>query len=212
MPWGERLNVFIQSPQLSIDLIAPLSLDTSTYVRRSVANHMNDISKDHPELAVKIIKEWLKHSESKTATHKHVQALGKHALRGLFKAGHAPALKLYGFKSTNSVKVKRLEFSPATVRIGHSTVLNFDLVNTSKSAQTLMVDYVVHLVRQGGRTGKKVYKLKTLNLAGLEQVKIQKSISFKPVTVRRYYPGAHKIEVLVNGAVVASSNVKVVKE
>ena len=58
LPWAMQLPQFIQNPQPIIELLELLKDDEEEYVRRSVANSLNDISKDNPEVVVDIAERW----------------------------------------------------------------------------------------------------------------------------------------------------------
>ena len=127
-------------------------------MRKSVANHLNDITKDHPDLVMTLLEGW-PHENSHTAW------IANRALRTLIKRGDARALAVIGAGEKPRVEVTRFAVTPGTVRIGDDVTLTLELRSTSKKAQRLVVDCVVHYVKKSGATSEKVFKWKELSLA-----------------------------------------------
>jgi 3-methyladenine DNA glycosylase AlkC len=193
LPWAPRLRRFLENPAPVLSLLDRLKDDPELYVRRSVANNLNDIGKDHPDVLVETAKGWIK-GASETR-----RWIVRHALRSLVKKGDPGALAVLGFGSVPKVSVKRANLSPSKVSPGGSVTLSFDLTSTATRRQRLLVDFCVYFVKANGSTAPKVFKLKTFDLAPNETVSLRKSISLKPMTTRRHYPGKHRVEVLLNG-------------
>jgi 3-methyladenine DNA glycosylase AlkC len=197
LPWAMALPDFKEDPSLILPILENLKSDSSLYVRKSVANNFNDITKDHADVVIEIFKKW--HKQANSDTH----WIMKHALRGLLKAGHPAALALMGFEPV-TVGVSNLKVDSPTVNIGEKMSFSFDLKNDGKQSAELMVDYIVHFRKANGKTAPKVFKLKTLNLASDEQIEMTKSHNFKLINTRKYYLGAHAIQIQVNGEQLAS--------
>jgi 3-methyladenine DNA glycosylase AlkC len=195
LPWGRKLRDLVADPSAIWPILEALKDDPELYVRRSVANNINDIAKDHPELVVQRCRQWLKKSERPTPERKWVV---KHGLRTLLKQGHAGALSLLGYEFPQKIEVK-FTLKPAEIRIGEAVELQVSLLNTGKIAQSLMLDYVVHYVRQGGKVSKKVFKWKTLVLESGESVSLVKRHAMKVTTVRKLYAGKHGVKIQING-------------
>ena len=205
LPWGLRLQRLVTDPAPSWPLLLALQDDASAYVRRSVANHLNDIAKDHPEQ----VAAWLQtHLPDATPAR---QALLRHASRSLIKQGHAPTLHAWGLGQAFEGRCK-LTLDLTRARIGGSVVLQVDLVSTSSIAQTLVVDYVVHHVRANGSTSPKVFKGWKPTLAPGATLRLDKRHSLRPVSTRQLYPGLHRIGVQVNGQPVASAAFELLPE
>jgi 3-methyladenine DNA glycosylase AlkC len=193
LPWAPRLRAFQEDPRPVIALLELLKDDPERYVQRSVANNLNDIGKDHPELAVEVCKRWLVDaSDGRTW-------IVRHALRSLVKKGHRGALALMGAGAEPKVAVANLRLTPASVAIGERLRFSFDLASTAPALQDLLVDYAVHFVKADGKTRPKVFKLRRLALPARESVELTGTVSFKDMTTRRHYTGAHRIELLING-------------
>lgn len=199
LPWGMRLPQFIKNPDPLLAVLEKLKADDSLYVRRSVANNLNDISKDNPEWMINLCQRWLADS------HEHTNWIVKHALRSLVKAGDVRVFPLLGYAAKPSVVVSELQLDKRKVVVGDS--INFSCVITGgKKAQNLVVDYVVYFMKSSGRLAPKVFKLKNIMLAAHEAIAITKNHSFKPITTRRYYTGEHQVAIQVNGKEVARAD------
>ncbi len=191
LPWAPRLRAFQKDPAKVLELLELLKDDPELYVRRSVANNLNDIAKDHPEVAVRVCREWMKGA---TPERKWIV---RHALRSLVKAGHPGALAVMGVGAKPKVVVKHARFVPKAPKLGGKLQFSFDIVSQKK--QTLQVDYRVHFVKANGKTAPKVFKLRRLGLTVGESVTLSSAVSFAPMTTRTSYPGVHRFEALLNG-------------
>jgi 3-methyladenine DNA glycosylase AlkC len=199
LPWGMVLKPLVADPSPTLPLLRRLMDDKSPYVRRSVANHLNDIAKDHPYL----VEAWLQeHLPSATAER---LALLKHASRTLVKKGHAGVLKAFGVGEPFKGEVS-FALSSRRAKVGESLALTLTLQSTAKRTQRLAIDYAVHHVKANGDTSPKVFKGWSVELAPGEAREFRKQHSLKPITTRVYYAGTHRIEVLVNGAPVAEAS------
>ena len=198
LPWGIKLHGLIKNPNPVWPILDKLIDDESLYVRRSVANNINDLSKDHPQQVLKKCAQWQKKNSA------HRLWVIKHGLRGLIKAGNSDALDLVGYGKPENI-VAELTISPTSIAIGKSVQLSTQLSNISTRSQSLMIDYVVHYVRKNNAKGGKVFKWKSLELAAGKSVTLSKKQAMKPATVRALYEGVHKVEVQVNGHRLAES-------
>ena len=192
LPLAGRIRRFQKDPRPVISLLDLLKEDSELYVRRSVANNVNDIAKDHPDLAAETLVRW------STSASPRVAWVVRHAARTLLKQGHPSALALMGYTPNPGVEVCRLRVEPGQVRIGERAELSFQL--RAPVSVRLLVDYVVHYVKANGATREKVFKLRQLTLApedGL--VSIGRSMSLANTSGRRHYPGTHEVELQING-------------
>jgi 3-methyladenine DNA glycosylase AlkC len=196
LPWGLQLKRFIADPSPCMPLIEQLVDDSSEYVRRSVANHLNDIAKDHPDRVVHFVKQRLPGATDER------RALLRHASRTLIKQGHAGALDAWGhgtpFRGDAALKV-----APRRIALGQAVMLEAELTSTSRAPQELVVDYVVHHVKANGETSPKVFKGWRLTLAPGETRVLTRKHNVKPITTRRYYAGRHEVALQINGKDVA---------
>lgn len=199
LPWGVRLDVIVANPAPVFPILTALLDDDSEYVRRSVANNLNDIAKDHPDQVVEFVNQhWDQHNQQRTR-------MFKHALRSLIKAGHPAALKALGVGEFNGT-VSTLTTDKNAVNMGEN--VTFELTLKATVAQQCIVDYVVYYRKQNGALSPKVFKWKNLSLARGEQVTLKKTHIFKPVTTRVHYAGEHQIAAKVNGRLFPAKTIK----
>jgi len=192
LPWGLRLQAQVADPSPGLPLLQALQDDPSRYVRRSVANHLNDIARDHPA----VVSGWLE-CHLPDAPEPRRQLL-RHASRGLIKAGHGPTLAVWGLGVPLQGQA-RFSLDAAQAAIGGGIGLQVELLSTSDQAQALEIDYAVHHARAQGGVSAKVFKGWKLTLAPGETRELVKRHSLRPVTTRTLYPGTHQVELLVNG-------------
>jgi 3-methyladenine DNA glycosylase AlkC len=193
LPWAMALPPLKADPSPILPILEQLKFDEADSVRRSVANNLNDISKDNPGVVIDLLRRWRTHDTAE------MRWIINHALRTLVKAGDPDALELLGYPSQPAVAVKNLFVEPDTVAIGEKLTFSFEIESTGEAAQKLMVDYVMHLVRTRGKRTQKVFKLTKKTIAPGETLAIAKRHSFQQMSTRKYYPGQHAIEIQING-------------
>lgn len=199
LPWAPMLVRFIRDPQPVLEILELLRSDPSQYVRKSVANSLNDISKDAPEIALATALRWSQESPTPETAW-----IVKHGLRTLAKKGDQQALAILGTTGGEHIRVPRLRLTPQTLTLGDTVVIRLDIENIDVRSHRVAVDYVVHHVRKNGRSIPKVFKLTTLDLAAGERRALEKAHTIKEVETRKYYPGQHVIDIQVNGLVMAT--------
>jgi 3-methyladenine DNA glycosylase AlkC len=192
LPWGIHLPVFIKDPAPVVELLTQLKDDDKEYVRRSVANNLNDIAKDHPDLVASIAKQWMVDAS------KDRKRLIKHACRTLLKNGHPDALEVLGFTAP-VIKEASIEVLTPEVVLGESLEFSLALHSDAGHEQAVMVDFIIHHQKANGTTTPKVFKWKTAVLPADKPLMISKRHGIKKITTRVYYPGLHGLEVIVNG-------------
>ena len=200
LPWGLRLKPLVEDPAPILPILTTLRDDPSDYVRRSVANALNDIAKDHPDLVAGIVADWLDGASSERA------ALLRHAARTLIKAGHEGALASFGYGAADLAEVT-VSVTPDAVRMGEALEITVTLTARGPAAQPVLLDYVVHFQRADGRLSPKVFKWTKATLEPGVQRVFRKRHPLREVTTRRHYPGAHRVSVQVNGAIVGAVDV-----
>jgi len=203
LPWAMRLNKFIDNPLLVIEILELLKYDNEMYVRRSVANNLNDISKDHPNLVINLLSKW--HDGSK-----NMNWLINHALRTLIKKGNKKALELIGFPEKPKIDISNFKFEDDRCKIGDEIYFSFEL--KSKLKQKLMIDYSVGFVKANGNNSSKIFKLSKKELKKGEVIKIRKKQSFKNYSTRTIYPGIHNIELQINGNLIGKIEINVTRD
>lgn len=195
LPWSFRLRVFQDDPTPVIALLELLKDDPVEYVRRSVANNLNDIAKDHPAVVVDVARRWWTDADDQR------RRLIRHALRTLIKAGAPEALDVLGFGSGSPAQMRAVSIEPGEVAIGDAVTIEIDIENPSTQPCGALVDLRVHFVKANGSTRPKVFKGAELQLdAGGTQV-VRKKVSVKQHTTRTHYPGDHVVDVMINGRV-----------
>lgn len=197
LPWAARVPALKADPTLAAPILEALRADPSAYVRKSVANHLNDIAKDDPAWVLALLATW---SQEEAAT----KWIVRHALRTLIKQGHPEALALIGAGGSAAVDIRSFAVTPASVQLGEAITIAVDLVSTAAEPQRLVVDYRVHYARAGGKTASKVFKLKTFDLPAGKSAKLAIRQTIRDFSTRRHHPGTHAVDLLVNGQVLAS--------
>jgi 3-methyladenine DNA glycosylase AlkC len=193
LPWASRLKELQRDPAPVLAILDQLIDDDSLLVRRSVAKNLNDINKDHPDLVVSTCTQWLKGAGDER------RWVIKHATRSLVKQGHPGVWPLLGFTANPRVQVSGLSLGTEQLRLGGALEIGFQIRSLSKRQQRLVVDFAVHHVKANGQLKPKVFKLKELTLEPEAAATVSKRHIIKPISPRKYYPGMHRIEVLVNG-------------
>jgi len=195
LPWARQLTTLRDDPSPIWPILERLKNDPSLYVRRSVANNLNDISKDHPEPLMEVCRRWLNDADPQTAW------VVKHGLRTLVKQGKQDVYPLLGFSPTVEMEWATLSLSATHIHLGDTLELTLTLL--SKEASKLVLDYRIGFVGKEGRRRYKVFKWKTIATQKDTPLTLTKSQLFQPLSTRQLYPGLHLIECMLNGQVVA---------
>jgi 3-methyladenine DNA glycosylase AlkC len=192
LPWGQSVPSIKANPKMTLPILNNLKEDDSLYVRKSVANHLNDISYTHPDMVLDIANEW--HGKQK-----HTDWIIKHACRTLLKKGNQRALLLFGYKDDQSIELKDFKLDKDRISIGDSIQFSFSI--TSKSEMPVRVEYAIDYVKLRGQRTKKVFMISTLKMNSNETKDFSKTQSFKELTTRKHYKGTHTISIIINGTV-----------
>jgi len=192
LPWAIRVPWLLENPEATLPILNALRDDPSEDVRRSVANHLNDMSRHAPEITVRTAARWLADPDPATAR------LVRHSLRTLIKKAHPGALELLGFAPAE-VEVQDLFTQTRVIALPGKLQFSFTLRNTGTATARLAVDYVVHYVKAHGGTAPAVFKLAVLELAPGEVRAISGSHALHQMTTRRHYAGWHQLELQING-------------
>ncbi len=203
LPWAPQIKAFIADPAPVIALLEKLKDDPEEYVRRSVANSLNDICKDHPETMLDVVETWSKDAPAPR------QKLIRHACRTLIKAGDARCLAILGFGAPKLDEVQ-LQLSTDQLILGEKLFIELELTSTSKSSQKLIVDYRFYWIKANGKPAARVHKGSQVTLPAAQSKTIKHSFHIKPVTTRRYYSGLTQVELLVNGRVLQRADFELV--
>jgi 3-methyladenine DNA glycosylase AlkC len=192
LPWGMRLKSLVLDPSPILPLLERLRDDPEEYVRRSVANNLNDIAKDHPEVVTGLVARWAEGGK------KERSRLVRHALRSLIKAGDAAALRVIG-QGVAQVQRGPLTLNREVVLMGEHLGFEIELHSTAEAPQSITVDYIVHFLKANGTLSPKVFKGSTINLPARGSAIFRRSHRFTEITTRKHYPGSHALSVRING-------------
>ena len=203
LPWAIGLPKYKDDPSSILPILEKLKTDKSEYVRRSVANNLNDISKDNPKIVIKLAKEWQGISEE-------TDKLIKHGCRTLLKQGEPKILRLFGFKEPKHVELNKFKVTKE-IKMGEEIEFGFTLHTKNKELGLLRIEYIIEFVRQNNKTGKKVFKISEGQYAETKRNIIKKH-SFKPISTRKYYAGKHNVSVVVNGKVLSSKSFTIMRK
>ncbi|GHG66418.1 DNA alkylation repair protein [Comamonas sp. JC664] len=199
LPWAQRLPAFQKDPTPVLALLEKLKADPALFVRRSVANNLNDIAKDHPERVVDVVRRWSRESPAP-----ETQWLIRHASRTLVKQGNPGVLEVLGFTRKPRLELQAFKLASKAVQLGGALQLHVELRSKARSDQKLVIDYRIHHRKASGELSPKVFKWTTRQLAAGERLALQRVHKIQPITTRRYYPGQHRVELLVNGQALGS--------
>jgi 3-methyladenine DNA glycosylase AlkC len=197
LPWGMRLGALVRDPTPCAAIIEALKDDPSLYVRRSVANHLNDITKDHPDWVLSRLEAWDLEKET-------LAWISRHACRTLIKCGHPRALQLFGFGRKADVTTV-LTLSSTHIQLGERLAIVAEIKSESSKSQRLAVDYVIHYMKARGAVFEKVFKWTEVELASNQTLQLTKSQLIRDFTTRKHHPGHHRIELQINGQRVAAA-------
>jgi len=200
LPWADALPALKRDPSPILPILEALKADPSEYVRRSVANNLNDISKDHPELVVELAESWI-------GQHAHTDWVLRHGCRGLLRAAHPQAMALFGMTPQPGVEVEAWTVSPGEIPMGSSVEFRYGLRAPDGDGVKLRIELAVYFVRTTGRDYRKLFKLSEKTAAGGERLTGGRTFSFADLSTRRHYPGRHRLALIVNGQEMASADV-----
>ena len=198
LPWAARVPALKADPTRAAPILEALKADSAIYVRKSVANHLNDIAKDQPDWLLDRLADWPQHDP-------HTAWIIRHALRTLIKQGEPRALALIGVGHGAAVTIGKFVVEPAVVRLGERIAISVDIASTAAENQPLVVDYRVHYARGGGKTAAKVFKWKSFDLAAGESAALRISQVIRDFSTRRHHTGQHGVELIVNGETMGAS-------
>jgi len=192
LPWAIGIPELKKKPGLILPLLENLKNDSSEYVRRSVANNLNDIAKDHPDIVIVLANKWRDIS-------KETNAIIKHGSRTLLKQGNRKILKHFGLSNDNKFEITDLKIITPKVKIGKELIFTFRVRNGSSKEQLFRLEYAIYYLRQNGQNSKKVFKISERKFEPNESAVITKKQSFRIITTRKFYEGQQKLSVILNG-------------
>ena len=193
LPWAMALPSLKKDPSDILPILENLKDDEYEIVRRSVANNLNDISKDNPDTVISLVKKW----KGKTP---ETDWVVKHASRTLLKQGHPEVMSIFGFGDSKKIAVHNFKVLTPNVRIGDYLEFSFDLENTASTSSLIRLEYAVYYVKANGTLSKKVYMISEKEYSGKSITTINRRQSFRIITTRKFHLGEHKVAVIINGA------------
>ena len=191
LPWAIALPFFKRQPEEVLEILELLKNDESKYVRKSVANNLNDISKDNPKTVIELTQKWLHYSKNR-------DALLKHGCRTLLKASDTQVLELFGFSKPTDISLENFTFNEE-VKMGEELAFAFEL-NAKDRLGKLRIEFALHFLRKNGKQNKKVFKIAE-GIYSQNSKTFAKKYSFKTISTRVYYRGQQKLTIIINGVV-----------
>lgn len=192
LPWGIKLNIFIEKPELILPILENALNDSNDWVLKSVANNLNDISKDNPEFYLGILKKFI-------GKNTKLDKFLKHSARTLFKKADEEVLNIFGVRKNTSLKMNQLRLDDHKIKIGDNLSFSFNLANESTKEVLSRIEYKIYYLQGSNKHFAKVFKISEKNLMPNSTVIIKKNHSFREITTRRYYLGTHFLSIIING-------------
>lgn len=198
LPWGQALPLFKRDPSPVLELLEVLKADPSLYVRKSVANNLNDIAKDNPERIKETVRRWY-------GTDPLTDWIVRRGCRGMLRGADPEILALFGYSSAGSdtdaplILAASLEISPHSITIGENVEFHVNLQARPGAPLRVRLEYAIYFVKASGRTSRKLFMLSDRTLEGNKLFTAVRRHRFADLTTRRHYPGLHRIALLVNG-------------
>ncbi|MBK9255431.1 MAG: DNA alkylation repair protein [Saprospiraceae bacterium] len=197
LPWGLQLKQFVADPSPILPILEQLKEDPSEYVRKSVANNLNDISKDHPHIVINFIRKW-------HGTNDKTDKMLRQAARTLLKTGNSEALSLFGNHQHIRFELSDFSINKKTLQIGSELTFSFALCNTDNCSAAFRIEYIIRFMKANGQLSGKIFKITDKFLELHQKVAFSKKHRFADLTTRKHYPGLHQIAIVINGAEVNS--------
>ena len=199
LPWAMAIPLLKKDPTPILPILENLKNDESLFVRKSVANNINDIAKDNPEVVLQLIKKW-------KGSSKETDWIIKHGSRTLLKKADAAIYQIFGLNGKVSCEVNNLKLSKSRIRIGERLGFSFELKATNKKPGTLRIEYAIYYVKFNGKQSRKLFKLSENNYHPDTIYSFKREQRFQDFTTRKHFPGKHKIGIVINGQELATKD------
>lgn len=199
LPWAIALPEFKRNPQPVLKVLELLKNDESEYVRKSVANNLNDISKDNPGLALETAKKWY-------GKDKNTDWIVKHAMRGLLKKGNKDALQLFGWHGSDGIETKNLKLNSTKIQNGGKIEFSFTIKPVKPVNENIRIEYTIDFITSSGKTSRKIFKITEGKFEKGKTYSFARKHSFKDLTIRKHFKGRHTLGIIVNGERTAEKN------
>lgn len=205
LPWGQALPIFKRDPAPLLPILEQLKEDPSLYVRKSVANNLNDIAKDHPSVVIETARRW-------KGKNPRTNWILRHGCRTLIRKANPEVLALFGYAETTDEIPLAIHASiitdPQMLSIGEKCVIRYELRIREGESAHIRIEYGIYFVKVGGQTSRKLFLLSDKTVSGGTHLNGTRTHSWADLTTRRHYPGEHRIGLFVNGREVAYTNMK----
>lgn len=205
LPWAMALPDLKANPAPIIPILENLKNDPSRFVRLSVANNLNDIAKDNPQMVIDLAKRWKGESEE-------VDWIIKHGCRTLLKQGNQEVMELFGFDAVKNISIKNFQIAAPEVKIGDSLEFSFDVLNKNNKKAKIRLEYGVYYQKANGTLAKKVHKISEKEYAENSTTHIIRKHSFRVVTTRKLHLGLHQVAVIINGKEFEKHDFELIKD
>jgi len=192
LPWAMALPALKKDPSLILPILEQLKNDPSEFVRKSVANNLNDITKDNPDVALRIAKKWKGHS-------RNTDWIIKHGCRTLLKKANNDALQLFGLDSSVACSVADFKLRSKKISIGDHLHFAFTVVNEEQNEIVLRIEYIISYAKANNKQSRKIFKITENTYMPGNPISFNRKQSFADMTTRKHYPGRHTISIVVNG-------------
>ncbi len=197
LPWAMAIPSLKKDPSLLLPILENLKADESLFVRRSVANNLNDIGKDHPAVVTGLVKTW-------KGIGPETDWIIRHGCRSLLKKANASAYALFGLEEASDCRLSNLVISQRQLKIGNRLQFSFAL-KTGTLPRKIRLEYAVYYVKANGKQSRKIFQLTEKLFQPSQTHVITKEQRFQDFTTRKHYPGEHKLAIVLNGKEVASA-------
>jgi len=203
LPWAMAIPGLKNDPSPIIPVLENLKTDDSLFVRKSVANNLNDIAKDHPGLVAGLVKSWKGKS-------RETDWIIRHGCRTLLKKADPAIYEIFGLNGSSECKITGLKLNRINIKLGETLPFSFQL-KTGRHPANLRIEYAVYYLKANGSHSRKIFQLTQKNSTGGEVYSFKKEQRFQDFSTRKHYPGRHKIAVVVNGRELAAKEFTLLK-
>ncbi|MDF2191848.1 DNA alkylation repair protein [Paraflavitalea sp. CAU 1676] len=202
LPWAMALPALKKDPSTILPILENLKDDPAEFVRKSVANNLNDIAKDNVDIVLDLVKRWQGKSP-------RTDWIIKHGSRTLLRKANPQAMKLFGLAVADKVVVDKLKITDKSIGIGSTLLFAFELTNKGDQPIKLRVEYGIDYVKSGGKASRKLFKITENIYQPHKTVAFKRAQSFRNLTTRKHYAGVHTLSVVINGQELATKKFEV---
>lgn len=203
LPWAMAIPGLKKDPSPILPILQNLKGDESLFVRKSVANNLNDIAKDHPEIVVQLVKAW-------KGLSKDTDWIVRHGCRTLLKKAHPSTYELFGLNGAAACTISNLKLNEKQLKIGERLRFSFDLKAETKPLK-LRLEYAIYYAKAAGKQSRKIFQIAENVYQPEKLYAFKKEQRFQDFTTRKHYPGKHKVAIVVNGQELAAKEFSLIQ-